>query len=116
AGLTQVSAADLQRNAMNRPTRDLLIVLAVSSFCFFLNLGGPHLWDRDEPRNAGCAAEMLAANDWIVPTFNAQLREHKPALTYWMMMLSYLVFGVTEFAARLPSALYGVGTSLLTYF
>lgn len=101
---------------MNRTVRDLLIVLAVAGVCFFLNLGGPHLWDRDEPRNAGCAAEMLAAADWIKPTFNAELREHKPALTYWFMMLSYLVFGVTEFGARLPSALFGVGTALLTYF
>lgn len=97
-------------------TKDLTLVLAVAGFCFFLNLGGPHLWDRDETRNAGCAAEMFAAGDWIVPTFNAELREHKPVLTYWFMMLSYTLFGVTEFAARLPSAIYGLGTVSLTYF
>ncbi len=101
---------------MNRTFRDLLIVLSIASCCFFLNLGGPHLWDRDEPRNAGCAAEMLAAGDWIVPTFNAELREHKPVLTYWFMMFSYILFGVTEFGARFPSALFGIGTTLLTYF
>lgn len=101
---------------MNRTARDLFIVFAVAGTCFFLNLGGPHLWDRDEPRNAGCAAEMLAAGDWVVPTFNAELREHKPALTYWFMMVSYMVFGVTEFGARFPSAMFGVGTTLLTYF
>lgn len=101
---------------MQRSYRDLLIILGVTTVCFLLNLGGPHLWDRDEPRNAGCAAEMLAAGDWITPTFNAQLREHKPVLTYWLMMLSYLVFGVNEFAARLPSALLGIGTTLLTWF
>lgn len=100
----------------NQTTKDLTLVLAVAGFCFFLNLGGPHLWDRDETRNAGCAAEMFAAGDWIVPTFNAELREHKPALTYWFMMLSYTLFGVTEFAARLPSAIYGLGTVSLTYF
>ncbi len=101
---------------MSRTVRDLVIILTITSCCFFLNLGGTHLWDRDEPRNAGCAAEMLAASDWIVPTFNAELREHKPALTYWFMMLSYMVFGVTEFGARFPSAMFGVGTTLLTYF
>lgn len=101
---------------MNRSVRDLLIVLIIATGCFFTNLGGPHLWDRDEPRNAGCAAEMLAASDWVVPTFNAELRDHKPVLTYWFMMLSYLAFGVTEFAARFPSAILGVGTTLLTYF
>lgn len=101
---------------MSKTFKDVMILLAVAGFCFFLNLGGPHLWDRDETRNAGCAAEMYAASDWIVPTFNAELREHKPALTYWFMILSYSVFGVTEFAARLPSAIYGLGTVGLTYF
>ena len=42
------------------------------------NLGGPRLWDRDEPRNAGCAREMLARRDWVVPTFDGELRTHKP--------------------------------------
>ncbi len=107
---------ETQRIAMNRSARDFLIVLTIATSCFFINLGGPHLWDRDEPRNAGCAAEMLAANDWVVPTFNAELRDHKPVLTYWFMMVSYLAFGVTEFAARFPSALLGVGTTMLTFF
>ncbi len=43
--------------------------------------------DRDEPRNAQCTAEMLAAGDWVVPTFNGQLRTHKPILLYWMQGL-----------------------------
>ena len=108
--------AVLSEIVKNQTTKDLTLVLAVAGVCFFLNLGGPHLWDRDETRNAGCAAEMFAAGDWIVPTFNAELREHKPVLTYWFMMLSYTLFGVTEFAARLPSAIYGLGTVSLTYF
>ncbi|MEW4488227.1 glycosyltransferase family 39 protein [Thalassoglobus sp. JC818] len=100
---------------MNQSVRDAGIILFVAGVAFLTNLGGPHLWDRDEPRNAGCAAEMLAANDWVKPTFNAELREHKPVLTYWFMMISYAIFGVTEFSARLPSALLGIGSSLLTW-
>lgn len=99
-----------------RTIRDVALLLSVAGICFLLNLGGPKLWDRDEPRNAGCAAEMLAAGNWVVPTFNAKLREHKPVLTYWLMMFSYLTFGVNEFSARFPSALLGMGTVLLTYF
>ena len=92
----------------------LFAPLAVSSLIFFLNLGGAPLWDRDEPRNAGCAVEMLEAGDWVVPIFNAELRTHKPVLLYWLMMASYAVFGVNEFAARVPSALFSVGTVLMT--
>src|SRR4051812_4986227 len=79
------------------------------------NLGGPRLWDRDEPRNAQCAREMLQRTDWVVPTMNGELRTHKPVLLYWCIMSSYLALGVTEFAARLPSALCAIGTVICVY-
>jgi 4-amino-4-deoxy-L-arabinose transferase-like glycosyltransferase len=72
---------------------------------FFVELGTARLWDRDEPRNARASHEMLARGDWIVPTFNGSLRDHKPILLYWGQMLSYLALGESEFTARLPSAL-----------
>jgi 4-amino-4-deoxy-L-arabinose transferase-like glycosyltransferase len=91
------------------------IVVAITAFVMLTNLGGPRLWDRDEPRNAGCAREMLQRGDWVVPTFNAELRTHKPVLLYWGIMASYLAFGVNEFAARLPSALAAIGTTFCVY-
>ena len=91
------------------------IVVAVAAFVMLTNLGGPRLWDRDEPRNAGCAREMLLRRDWVVPTFNAKLRVDKPVLLYWGIMASYLAFGVNEFAARLPSALAAIGSALCVY-
>src|SRR6185369_15740923 len=81
------------------------LVVAIAAVVMLTNLGGPRLWDRDEPRNAGCALEILRRGDWVVPTFNAELRTHKPVLLYWCIMSSYLALGVNEFAARLPSAL-----------
>lgn len=95
--------------------RHQALIVVVAATVFFTNLGGPRLWDRDEPRNAGCAAEMYAAGDWAVPVFNAELRPHKPVLLYWLQMLAYHVFGVNEFAARFWSALCGIGTALATY-
>ena len=73
------------------------------------------LWDRDEACNAQCAREMLERNDPVVPTFNFKLRTDKPPLEYWAMMASYRFFGVNEFAARLPSVLFSVGTVLLIF-
>ncbi|MFM7738873.1 MAG: ArnT family glycosyltransferase, partial [Planctomycetota bacterium] len=92
-----------------------LVLVALSGSIFFLNLGSARLWDRDEPRNAGCAAEMLERGDWVTPIFNDQLRHQKPALLYWLIMSAYGMFGVNEFAARFWSALLGVGTVLLTW-
>lgn len=91
------------------------LILAVAGAVLFLNLGGTRLWDRDEPRNAGCTAEMLARNDLVVPYFDGLLRAHKPVLLYWFMMTAYAVFGQNEFAARFWSATFGLGTVLCTY-
>ncbi len=92
-----------------------LLLVAVSAALFLPNLGGPSLWDIDEPNNSACAREMLDADNWVVPTFNYVLRVDKPALLYWLQILAYQTFGVGEFAARLPSALAALLTVLLTY-
>ncbi len=100
---------------MNSPWRYAVSCVGLATIVFFFNLGGPKLWDRDEPRNAGCAREMIERNDWVTPYFNGELRDHKPVLLYWFMMSAYAVFGVNEFAARFWSAVLGVGTVMLTF-
>ncbi|RMG91109.1 MAG: glycosyltransferase family 39 protein [Zetaproteobacteria bacterium] len=72
---------------------------------FLVGLGGHALWDVDEPNNAVCAREMLEARNWWVPVFNGDLRYDKPILLYWLLMPAYALFGVSEWTARLPSAL-----------
>jgi 4-amino-4-deoxy-L-arabinose transferase-like glycosyltransferase len=79
------------------------------------NLGAPSLWDIDEGHNAEAAREMLDSGNWLVPTFNFQLRDHKPPLLYWLQIAAYEKFGVNEFSARLPSALAALMAVLLTY-
>lgn len=91
------------------------LILLVAVLVFFTNLGAPKLFDDDEPKNAACAREMLDRGDLVVPVFNEDLRPEKPVLLYWFMAASYRVFGTTEFAARFFSAIFGVGTVLLTY-
>ena len=92
-----------------------LMLVSMAGLLFFLNLGGASLWDVDEGRNADCALEMMLANNWIVPTFNGQLRIDKPALLYWLQIFSYTLFGINEFAARFPSAVAALLTVLATY-
>ncbi len=87
---------------LEKPVPWLLLICAVN-FLFMLN--GNSLWDVDEPNNAVCAREMLEAGNWWVPVFNGDLRFDKPILLYWLMMPAFSLFGVNEFAARLPSAL-----------
>lgn len=105
---------------MDRPSiaqlyRQQFWIIAVAGLVFFTNLGAAELFDEDEPKNAVCGREMYLRGDWIVPTFNDELRTDKPILIYWIMLCSYTVFGVSEFAARFGSAVLAVGTVLMTY-
>ena len=100
---------------MNSKFLHVLILVVISAAMFFTSIGQVRLWDRDEPRNAGCAAEMLERGNYVVPIFNDELRFQKPVMLYWLMMSAYQVFGVNEFAARFWSALLGIGTVLFTY-
>ena len=47
---------------------------------------------------------MLERRDWITPTLYGQPWLEKPVLYYWQAILSYKIFGVSDWAARLPAA------------
>jgi len=92
-----------------------LIVAALAALVLLPNLGGPPLWDDDEPRNAACSLAMRESGDWVVPTFNGRLRIEKPVLVNWLHLTGFALAGVNETGARLPSALLTLATCLLTW-
>lgn len=94
----------------------LAVVVGVCSFLFYFGLGAFGLVGADEPRYAQIAREMFARHDWIVPTLNGQPWLEKPVLLYWKMMNSYAVFGVSDWAARVPSATHSLGLVLVIFF
>ena len=81
-------------------------ILFVGLAAFYLyGLRSLPLVGPDEPRYAQVAREMLQRGDFITPTLGGVPWFEKPPLFYWMMMASYRVFGVSEFAARLGPAI-----------
>jgi 4-amino-4-deoxy-L-arabinose transferase-like glycosyltransferase len=100
---------------MRNPPLQGLVVAAVAALVLLPNLGGPPLWDDDEPRNAACSLAMHASGDWVVPTFNGRLRVEKPVLVNWLHLAGFAVAGPNEWGARLGSATLTVGTCLLTW-
>jgi 4-amino-4-deoxy-L-arabinose transferase-like glycosyltransferase len=92
-----------------------LLVAAVAAIVLGVNLGGPALWDDDEPKNAACSLAMLDANDWVVPTFNGRLRVEKPPLVNWLQIAGYTLCGRNETGARIGSAVATVGACLCTW-
>ncbi|HEY3309474.1 MAG TPA: phospholipid carrier-dependent glycosyltransferase [Desulfuromonadaceae bacterium] len=95
--------------------RDLLCLAFLLAIPFIQFLGRLPLIDPDEGRYAEIPREMLEKGDFITPTLNYVKYFEKPPLLYWLNAGSLKLFGVTEFAARLPSALCGLLTVLATY-
>jgi 4-amino-4-deoxy-L-arabinose transferase-like glycosyltransferase len=92
--------------------RPLLIVLTAGSLALAIGTARAPLWDEDEPRFAAIARTMVETGDWIVPVFNDTLAVDKPVLMHWAMAACMQVFGVNEFAARLPSMIAALITAL----
>jgi 4-amino-4-deoxy-L-arabinose transferase-like glycosyltransferase len=88
-----------------RSRTEWLLLLGFCGFLFFFGLNYFGLVGADEPRYAQIAREMLARHDWITPILGGQPWLEKPVLYYWQAMLSYSLFGVSDWAARIPSAL-----------
>ncbi len=85
----------------------LIAVLIIFVYLFGLNfpLLGP-----DEPRYTEIAREMYLRGDWVTPMLGGFNWFEKPALLYWLQIASFNIFGVSEYTARLGSALCGLGT------
>lgn len=83
-------------------------VLVILWVCMFSGLGAIGLVGPDEPRYAAIARAMAETHDWITPRLWGTPWFEKPVLYYWTSGLAMRLFGVSEFAARLPSALAGL--------
>lgn len=85
------------------------------------------LWDPWETHYAEVARRVVVDGDWITLRWGnadsapSDVHKHflffsKPILSFWLMALSFLAFGVSEFAARLPIALFAAGMVGLSFF
>ena len=81
----------------------------------FYQLGAAALFEPDEGRNAEKAREILILNDWVTPHENFHAVLDKPIFFYWLIAIAYKFFGVSEWAARLPSALAALGCVAVVY-
>jgi 4-amino-4-deoxy-L-arabinose transferase-like glycosyltransferase len=87
-----------------RTRTDALLIFGFCAFLFFYGLGSFGLIGADEPRYAQVAREMVDRHEWVTPILDGRPWLEKPPLYYWQAMLAYEVFGVSDAAARIPSA------------
>jgi 4-amino-4-deoxy-L-arabinose transferase-like glycosyltransferase len=88
----------------------LFLLWLATLLLLLAGLGTPVTQRTQEARVLETAREMLASQDfhqWLIPRLNEKVRMEKPPLAYWITAGSFRLFGVSEFAGRLPFALMG---------
>jgi len=108
--LTLNSSVNLPDASVIRPRQkevawSIAWLVLICGIAFFWGLASVGLVDETEPLFAEAARQMYETGDWVTPYFNGVPRFDKPPLVYWLMAIGFHIFGVNEFAVRLPSAL-----------
>lgn len=92
------------------------LIVAMTLPLFLLGLGDRNIWIPLEARYTLVAREMWEEGHWILPHLDGQVYPDKLPLLFWAIALfSAATSGVTEWTARLPSALAAVSLCLMTW-
>src|SRR6266852_7997586 len=93
-----------------------LAVIAVALIVFIgCIISPPSLMDDVDAAHGQLARNMLKIGDWVIPQLNGVAYMEKAPLPYWMIAVSYAIFGVHDWAARLPFALGAVFLCWITF-
>src|ERR1700693_6268280 len=99
-------------------SKHLYIYLAVVAFAAAIYLGcivsPPSLMDDVDAVQAQIARNMLISGDWVTARIDGVAYLEKAPLIYWVIAVSYEIFGAHDWAARIPIALSAIGLSWLT--
>lgn len=99
----------------NSNTLNYIFLFIISFLLFVPFIGNMHLFDWDEINFAECAREMVLTGDYSKVQLNFKPFWEKPPLFIWFQAACMNVFGVNEFAARLPNAICGIITLMFLY-
>ncbi len=97
------------------PIKIQVIIVVLAAMAFIPFLGSVHLFDWDEINFAEAAREMIVTKNFLTVQINFLPFWEKPPLFIWMQVLSMKLFGINEFAARLPNAVCGITTLLIVF-
>src|SRR5262244_2168064 len=128
SGRSAVTARNTAASAGRRPNmavqhkpaegmipKSIVYILLALGLLFFLPKLGMPLLDPDEGLYAEIPLEMVTSGDWIIPHVNGLPYLEKPPLYFWLTALTFEVFGPSEWATRLWSAIAALGTVVLTW-
>jgi 4-amino-4-deoxy-L-arabinose transferase-like glycosyltransferase/membrane-associated phospholipid phosphatase len=100
------------------PGRDracITVIVLLFALAVIPTISWTTLYDRDEGYYAESAREMIELGHPFIPHVYGEWWMEKPPLPFDLMAASMLLFGESEFSARLPSALCGLLAMWLTF-
>src|SRR5258707_9072471 len=103
------------RDSQHSLRYELIVVLVAAAIYFGCVPSPPALMDDVDAVQAQIARNMLDSGDWVTPRLDGVKYFEKPPLKYWLIAASYAVFGVHDWAARIPVALSVVLLCWLTW-
>ncbi len=98
-----------------RPRLSLIGLLAFSAAIYLSACFQPALLDDADATHAQAAKEMLQRHDWVTLHVNGVRYLEKAPLLYWLVAISYRLFGINQFAVRVPTALAVVLLAWMVY-
>jgi len=101
-------------DARSRFRTELIVVLVAAAIYFGCIFSPPSLMDEVDAGQATIARKILDSGDWVTAHLEGVPYLEKPPLKYWMIAISYMLFGVHDWVARIPICLSAVALCWLT--
>ena len=104
----EMDKADPHRGNPAYPHLQWIVLLVAALIFLGCIVSPPSLMDDVDSTQAQIARTMLDSGDWVTPRIDGVAYLEKPPLKYWLIAVSYTIFGVHDWAARIPLALSAV--------
>src|SRR2546427_4863934 len=92
----------------------LIVALIAGAVYLGCSVSPPSLMDDVDAAVAQISRNMVTSGDWVTPRVDGIVFLEKPAMFYWPIAVSFKIFGVHDWAARIPFALSAIGLACLT--
>ena len=90
----------------------LVVILVAATIYLGCIISPPSLQDDVDAVQAQISRNMIASGDWVTPRLDGVIYLEKPPLIYWLIAITYKIFGVHDWAARIPIALSSIASVL----
>jgi len=101
---------------ITKSNRNAVLFFVILSSFYFIGNNHVHLFDWDEINFAESSREMLVSSNFLKVQIDYSPFWEKPPFFFWLQVVSMKVFGINEFAARFPNALFGFLYLITFYF